>query len=105
MATGMNIKVFLVVTMSLLITDIARGAEIETLFMPGELIAGHAEYESECSRCHARFEKKTQDRLCRDCHEDASEQYQAHGRAARGAGVLQPRGPTLEHFEQLVGIG
>jgi len=70
MIPGMNIKVLLAAAMNLLLITTAHAAEIETLFMPGELIAGHAEYESECSKCHARFEKKTQDRLCRDCHED-----------------------------------
>lgn len=71
--------------MSLLIVTTAHAAEIETLFMPGEVIAGHAKYESECSRCHARFEKKTQDRLCRDCHEDVDQDLLAttgfHGRS------------------------
>lgn len=80
----MNIKVLLAATLNLLMITTAHPAEIETLFMPGELIAGHAEYESECSNCHARFEKKSQDRLCRDCHEDIDQDISAstgfHGR-------------------------
>lgn len=43
---------------------------IETLIMPGEVIEGHAEYESECSQCHERFEKRSQSALCLDCHEE-----------------------------------
>ena len=79
------IKLFLLAAMSLLTTTALQAADIETLFMPGELIAGHAKYESECSRCHARFEKKTQDRLCRDCHKDIDEDISTgtgfHGQA------------------------
>ncbi len=81
----MYIKTFLLIAMSLLTTTALQAADIETLFMPGELIAGHAKYEAECSRCHARFEKKTQDRLCRDCHEAIDDDITArtgfHGRA------------------------
>ncbi len=44
--------------------------DIETLLMPGEVIQGHAKLESECSKCHSRFSKKTQSQLCLDCHED-----------------------------------
>ncbi len=63
----------------------AQAANIETLIMPGEVIAGHAEYESECARCHQRFSKTEQSRLCLDCHDKVSEDLQArqgfHGRA------------------------
>ncbi|MGB5338996.1 MAG: cytochrome c3 family protein, partial [Gammaproteobacteria bacterium] len=59
-------------------------ADIETLFMPGELIQGHAKFESECSKCHVRFQKSTQSQLCRDCHDDVDADMQAktgyHGR-------------------------
>ena len=41
----------------------------EGLFMPGDLIAGHAEYESECKQCHVRLRDTTQKQLCMDCHE------------------------------------
>jgi hypothetical protein len=63
-------KLFLAAAVNLFMITAAHAAEIETLFMPGQVISGHAKYESDCSRCHARFEKKTQDRLCRDCHEE-----------------------------------
>lgn len=41
----------------------------EKLLMPGDLIEGHAKYESDCTHCHVSFEKSSQDRLCLDCHE------------------------------------
>ena len=52
------------------LTAPVRGADIEKLLMPGELIEGHARLESECSNCHVRFRKGTQTRLCLDCHEE-----------------------------------
>ncbi|HWS03008.1 MAG TPA: cytochrome c3 family protein [Gammaproteobacteria bacterium] len=62
----------------------AQATKIETLIMPGEVIAGHAEYESECARCHERFSKTDQNRLCLDCHKDVNkdlaEKQGFHGR-------------------------
>ncbi|MCO6413317.1 MAG: hypothetical protein J5I92_11270 [Thiogranum sp.] len=66
----MNTYVFAIAVMGLLMLNTAHAAEIETLFMPGDVIEGHAKFESECSKCHVRFQKRTQSRLCRDCHED-----------------------------------
>ncbi|MEJ2347144.1 MAG: cytochrome C [Gammaproteobacteria bacterium] len=45
-----------------------RAADVETLVMPGPLIQGHAKYETQCSRCHAKFSKKRQSTLCLACH-------------------------------------
>jgi len=66
----MNINIVIVALMGLLHMNAAYAADIETLFMPGEVISRHAEYEADCSRCHVRFKKGTQSQLCRDCHED-----------------------------------
>lgn len=63
----------------------APGAEIETLLMPGEVIEGHAEFESECSKCHTRFSKRSQTRLCRDCHDKVDADIDA-GRGFHGFG-------------------
>ena len=45
---------------------------IESLVMPGPVIQGHAELESECSSCHKRFSRAEQNALCLDCHEDVA---------------------------------
>ena len=50
-------------------TNDAR-AQIETLVMPGELIAGHAELEATCGNCHKAFDRGRQRELCLDCHDD-----------------------------------
>jgi len=64
-----------------------KAASIETLLMPGEVIKGHAKNEQECTSCHARFSKETQNRLCLDCHEevatDITKKTGYHGRASQ----------------------
>lgn len=59
---------------------------IEKLVMPGEVISGHAKYESECERCHKPFDKAAQNALCMDCHKevgsDVANKVGAHGRLA-----------------------
>jgi len=47
----------------------SSSAQLESLVMPGKLIEGHAEYETECSNCHKNFEREKQRALCLDCHE------------------------------------
>lgn len=52
-------------------------AQIETLVMPGKVIAGHADLESECKNCHVKFERSRQRELCLDCHEDVARDIEA----------------------------
>jgi hypothetical protein len=46
----------------------AQEPGMSSLLMPGELIAGHADEEDNCSACHQSFAKEAQDALCVDCH-------------------------------------
>ena len=59
--------------MTLLILMTGSGSvyalDAEKLFMPGELILGHMEYELDCKQCHVRLRDTTQNQLCMDCHE------------------------------------
>ena len=48
----------------------AQGASLETLLMPGQVIAGHARFEQECTRCHDRADRGRQSQLCMECHKD-----------------------------------
>lgn len=58
----------------------ARADSIESVLMPGKVIEGHAKYESECAKCHMRFNKAAQTGLCLDCHKDvASDVRQKQG--------------------------
>ena len=42
----------------------------EKLVMPGNVIEGHAKHEKTCESCHEPFSKKSQRRLCLECHKD-----------------------------------
>ena len=48
----------------------AWAQSIESALSPGPLIKGHIEAEPECSKCHVRFDRAGQDRLCMACHKD-----------------------------------
>lgn len=47
----------------------ALAIELEKLVMPGPVIEGHADTETECSACHVAFSRDRQRVLCADCHE------------------------------------
>jgi hypothetical protein len=63
---------------------IAAAESFEKALMPGEVIHGHAKYELDCNKCHLRFDKAAQPRLCNDCHKevaaDISSKSGMHGR-------------------------
>jgi len=42
----------------------------ESLMMPGKVIKGHLKGEESCQKCHKKFDKQGQTKLCKDCHED-----------------------------------
>lgn len=60
--------------LSLLVISLAAWGDspAETALMPGKVIEGHAKYEQECSKCHVRFDKAGQSRLCMECHKDVA---------------------------------
>lgn len=66
------------------ITD-AWAIDIETLVMPGKVIAGHADLETECDNCHIAFSRDQQQQLCLNCHESVQSDVRSglgfHGRA------------------------
>lgn len=47
----------------------AAAITIETLVMPGPVIQDHADFEEDCSQCHAAFSKDLQRDLCLNCHD------------------------------------
>ena len=62
----------------------AWASNLETLIMPGKVIAGHAKWEASCEKCHEAFSKTMQNRLCFDCHKkvaaDIKDKRGFHGR-------------------------
>jgi hypothetical protein len=63
-----------------------RADNLEKALMPGELSRAHLKYEDTCNKCHARFDKAAQSRLCLDCHKEVAADVKAkiriHGRLA-----------------------
>ena len=45
-----------------------RAQSLEGVLMPGQVVKGHAKWESDCRKCHVPFDKAAQQRLCADCH-------------------------------------
>src|SRR5258708_288152 len=78
----------------------ARGANVETLLMPGKVTQAHVKQEETCSNCHDRSTVRTQTSLCLDCHKDIAadvQQHQGyHGRMSN-AGVGECRACHTEH--------
>ncbi len=66
------------------LAGLAGAQALEGVLMPGKVIAGHAKLEQECAKCHVRFDKAAQDRLCLDCHKETAADVRAkqgyHGR-------------------------
>lgn len=62
-------RLWMVLMVWLLLPVVAGAVNIETLVMPGKVISGHAKYEEKCDKCHEAFSKKSQRRLCLECHE------------------------------------
>ena len=66
----MRARTLIVACLATFTATAASAADLETLVMPGPLIAGHAEIESDCTSCHKPFEPKAENALCIVCHED-----------------------------------
>jgi hypothetical protein len=43
---------------------------VNDILSPGKLITGHAKFDSECTKCHKKFDKAGQNTLCKDCHKE-----------------------------------
>jgi hypothetical protein len=59
-------------SMSALLPGAASAVDLEKLVMPGPVIAGHADVEGDCGRCHRPFDTDAQSGLCQDCHEEVA---------------------------------
>jgi len=63
-------------------------AQANKLLMPGDVIKGHAKEEENCEKCHKKFDKGAQTRLCMDCHKevgkDVKDKTGYHGRMEQG---------------------
>ena len=48
------------------------------LLMPGKVTQSHAEFESNCDKCHVEFEDAPQNNLCLDCHESVQRDFRTN---------------------------
>jgi hypothetical protein len=91
---------WLIMTMMLALFPPASAAQIETLLMPGKVVAAHAKLEGQCANCHDRSDRDRQAALCADCHKDVREDLRTrrgfHGRLPAGE-KMQCRGCHSEH--------
>lgn len=78
----------LVLWAPILIVSVRPVAAIDfgKLVMPGEVIEGHSDVESECRQCHAPFQAGAQNGLCLVCHTDVDADLQS----TRGFHGLSP---------------
>ena len=67
-----------------LLAQPASAQSVRSMVSPGPVIAGHAEIETQCEKCHQPFEKGAQNPLCLTCHDDVASDVKqstgAHGR-------------------------
>ncbi len=85
----------------LLLAGGAEAVNLEKLVMPGKLIEGHAKYEEDCDKCHESFSKKSQRRLCLDCHKEVAVDIEkSTGFHGRDSGIRQSECKTC-HSDHL----
>lgn len=89
MAHASSILAAVVVMAGLVVGAQSRAAGIETLLMPGKVIAGHAQFEQDCAKCHDRANRDRQPELCMSCHKDV-------GADVRGRAGFHGRLPGIE---------
>ncbi len=82
----------LVVTAAVMAGGRTHAAGLETLLMPGKVVAGHAEFEQDCTQCHDRADRGRQPTLCMDCHEDV-------GADVRGQRGFHGRLPAIDRAQ------
>ncbi len=71
---------------------------LEYALMPGPVIEGHADLETDCRKCHEFFSPSTQPKLCVDCHEDIGEDFaEKHGYHGSLEGESPCRSCHTEH--------
>jgi hypothetical protein len=81
----------LIVVLFTLSSHKVNADSLETLLMPGPVIAGHEKLEQKCDNCHDTSDKAGQARLCTACHshenirDDLSKKTGYHGRLPEDA--------------------
>jgi len=94
------VKRTLLALMLVLVSSLAAASSIETLLMPGKVANAHAKIESECTNCHDRSNRTSQNALCMSCHKDIAANFKErkgfHGKLA-SVSEMQCHGCHTEH--------
>ncbi|HET9063633.1 MAG TPA: cytochrome c3 family protein [Candidatus Binatia bacterium] len=69
MVSGTRSAVLTLASMMLL-PKAAGAVSLETLVMPGPVVAAHADIEKNCRKCHEPFRQQAERGLCLECHDD-----------------------------------
>jgi hypothetical protein len=70
-ALRMGLRIaFGVVWIAAAAVESAEAETVRSIVSPGPVIAGHADVEAQCEKCHLPFDKTAQNQLCLSCHED-----------------------------------
>ena len=93
----MQMKFLRALILLLMWPSLLLAQSIDDVLSPGELVAGHAKWDSECTKCHERFNKSAQRRLCLDCHKDIAADLQRHDRYHGRLTESQCRSCHTEH--------
>jgi len=63
---------------SLALPTTALGLSLETLVMPGPVVAAHADIEKDCRKCHEPFRQQAERGLCLACHDEVRADIEEH---------------------------
>ncbi len=74
----------------------AMAQAIESVLAPGKMSEAHAKLEEDCQKCHVKFDRNAQDRLCMDCHKDVREDVNVKRRMH---GKMKPQACRTCHTE------
>ena len=80
----------------------AQADSISDILSPGDVIKGHSKIESECAKCHKKFDKAAQSGLCKDCHKDVAkdiaDKHAYHGHIKEAKECKECHKPTKREY-------
>jgi len=71
--------VVLMLVVGMVVAGPVRAQALESALSPGKLSEAHRKIEEECEKCHVRFDRAAQDKLCMDCHKDVAQDARTKG--------------------------
>lgn len=72
-------RIFAAMLLALALMPAYAAPSLESALMPGQVIRGHADVEAACDKCHVRFDRDAQPRLCLNCHKEVAADIRGRG--------------------------